>query len=135
MLLDIRKIFSSYDAPIVHTLALDLSEESFRGYTVDEPVQGKLTAVLQTGVLQLDLQIFAIVNAQCARCLDPVQQKFDFERTFLIREDDWAQEDPELPFTPGGKLDVKELVYTELILEVPMVLLCKDSCKGLCPVC
>ena len=41
----------------------------------------------------------------------------------------------ELPLRPDGKLDVRELAYTELVLEVPTVLLCSDDCAGLCPVC
>ena len=41
----------------------------------------------------------------------------------------------DLPLRPDGKLDVRELAYTELVLEVPTVLLCSDDCAGLCPVC
>ena len=41
----------------------------------------------------------------------------------------------DIPLRPDGKLDVRELAYTELVLEVPTVLLCSDDCAGLCPVC
>ena len=34
-----------------------------------------------------------------------------------------------------GRLDTKELLYTELVLHVPGVLLCSEDCAGLCPVC
>ena len=34
-----------------------------------------------------------------------------------------------------GKLDIRDLAYTELVLEIPTVLLCSDDCAGLCPVC
>ena len=43
---------------------------------------------------------------------------------YPIRKADYADPDAELPFTADGKLDVRELCYTELVLEVPTVLLC-----------
>ncbi|MEG1873157.1 MAG: YceD family protein, partial [Ruthenibacterium sp.] len=87
---------------------------------------------------RLAVLITATVLAECARCLDPVERVFTAKRTFFIRDEEWAQDDPEgnnLPFTQDGKLDVKELAYTELVLEIPTVLLCSDDCAGLCPVC
>ena len=44
-------------------------------------------------------------------------------------------EEPELPFDENGRLDVRELCYQELVMEVPTVLLCSDDCAGLCPIC
>ena len=114
MLLDIKKIFGTYDEPVTAALELDLSEEDFPGYTVPGTVEARITATLQGRMLEIALDITADVAFACARCLDP---------------------DAELSFTPDGKLDVRELAYTELVLEVPTVLLCSDDCAGLCPVC
>ena len=46
-------------------------------------------------------------------------------------------EDPdfELPMSEEGCLDTEELVFQELIFEIPRVLLCSADCKGLCPIC
>ena len=58
-----------------------------------------------------------------------------YTHLYCVREADLSDPDAELSFTPDGKLDVRELAYTELVLEVPTVLLCSDDCAGLCPVC
>ena len=36
---------------------------------------------------------------------------------------------------PTGNIDMDELVMTDVTLELPFQLLCREDCKGLCPVC
>ena len=135
MLLDIKKIFASYDAPVVRTQTLDLSGADFPGYTVKSPVGVRFTATLEGTAVRLAMSIRAVVQAQCARCLDDIERTYTFERVFFIREAEWASADAELPFKEDGRLDVDELAYEEIVLEVPSVLLCSENCLGLCPVC
>ena len=35
----------------------------------------------------------------------------------------------------NGKIDLIRTAYDALSLEVPMVILCKEDCKGICPDC
>lgn len=135
MLLDVRKIFSAYDAPIKITESLSLSNEDFPGYEVFDPVDAEFLFVLEGKNLQLSFSFQARVDYECARCLERSQQVFHVNRSYLIRELDLRDPDAELPFTEEGKLDTHELVYSELLLEIPTVLLCSEDCAGLCPVC
>ena len=135
MLLDIKKIFGTYDEPVTAALELDLSEEDFPGYTVPGTVEARITATLQGRMLEIALDITADVAFACARCLEERTRRFHVIKTYCVREADLSDPDAELSFTPDGKLDVRELAYTELVLEVPTVLLCSDDCAGLCPVC
>ena len=135
MLLDIKRIFGTYDEPVTAELRTDLSGEDFPGYTVPDPVDIRVTATLQGRVLEIALDITAVVAFACARCLDEGSRQFHITRTYCVREADLSDPDSELTFTPDGKLDVRELAYTELVLEVPTVLLCSEDCAGLCPVC
>ena len=135
MLLDIKRIFSTYDAPVRWEKTVDCSAEDFPGYAVDEPVHVGITATLSGSVLELALVIRARVAFSCARCLEDAVRDFVFEKQYPIRKADLSDPDAELPFTKEGRLDVKELCYSELVLEVPTVLLCSDDCAGLCPVC
>lgn len=135
MLFDLKRIFGAYDAPVTVRRTLDLSEEDFPGYAVLEPVRLALTATLRGRVLELAFTVEAKAAFECARCLAACERVFTVERVFSVREADWSDPDAELPFTPEGKLDLRELAYTELVLEIPSVLLCSDTCEGLCPVC
>ncbi|MEG0486089.1 MAG: YceD family protein [Oscillospiraceae bacterium] len=135
MLFDLKKVFATYDAPIHTTESMDLSAEDFPGYTVENPVEAHFTATLEGSVMKLDIEIPVTVLAQCARCLDDIRKEFVIEKTYMIRDAEWKNSETELSYTPEGKLDLKELVYTELVLEIPTKLLCSENCAGLCPVC
>lgn len=135
MLLDLKRIFGAYDAPVTVRLTLDLSGEDFPGYSVEKPVAACVTATLRGRVLELALAIEADVAFSCARCLAACERHFSVQKAYSVREADLSDPDAELSFTPEGRLDLQELCYTELVLEVPSVLFCSETCAGLCPVC
>ena len=52
-----------------------------------------------------------------------------------LTEDEWARELDEQPFLNGYNLDVDQLVCNELLLSLPMKVLCREDCKGICNRC
>ena len=38
-------------------------------------------------------------------------------------------------FVDLNGIDIDELIMTDVTLEIPFQLLCREDCKGLCPVC
>lgn len=135
MLLDLRRLFASYDAPLVRDCEFDFSEEELDAYCAQTPVQTHMVLTKEGSMLRMELSVQATLQTECARCLDSIAYEADFTRTFFIREDEGQREDTELPVTPAQKLDVRELVYAELVLELPRTVLCRETCEGLCPVC
>lgn len=75
----------------------------------------------------------------CDRCLDDVEREFPihFDKILDFSESEENEEDnlDEVSFVEGSELDVDILVYDELVMAMPMKVLCKLDCKGLCPVC
>lgn len=135
MLFDVRKLFSTYEVPVTQQFVADLTREDFPGYTVPQPVNVTFKATISGSVMHLLVSFAGEQQASCARCLDAVNVPFSIEREFMIRNEEWAAEEPELPFHTNGKLDMQELAYTELVLELPTVLLCSEECEGICPGC
>ena len=72
----------------------------------------------------------------CDRCLTevPVALALNFERTILSPETRGEEAD-DFGFMDGFSLDVDALVHDEILINWPAKILCKDDCKGLCPVC
>lgn len=73
----------------------------------------------------------------CDRCLDEVEKEFciSFDKVLDFSEDADEENLSEMSFVEGSELDVDILVYDELVMAMPMKVLCKPDCKGLCPVC
>ena len=84
------------------------------------------------------------VQAECDRCLKPVEIPVDseFEIEYATPEDYRAQQavelsedDLALAVFDGEAIDIDELVTEELLLAVPDHVLCDENCKGICAVC
>jgi uncharacterized protein len=80
----------------------------------------------------------------CHRCLDPVvcplQAEFDvvvrrgIDRAAL-RDDEVAKGDFITLGTNEHEVSLNPFVYENLVVNIPMLILCREDCKGLCPQC
>lgn len=84
------------------------------------------------------------VEVECDRCLTLIEFPVDstFKLEYVTPEDYQAQQaveltedDLDLSVFDGEAIDIDELVTEEVLLAVPDHVLCKDDCKGICPVC
>ena len=75
----------------------------------------------------------------CDRCLEPVdnhlQLTFEREVDANATEEERIEALDEQPYMNGYNLDVDLLVYGELVVNMPMKVLCRDDCKGICNRC
>ena len=78
----------------------------------------------------------------CARCLEDVAYDVegDIEGYFIVGGEEAAapedMEGDEFDYLPENHvIDMVPLIVSALLLELPLVPLCDDDCKGLCPQC
>ena len=84
------------------------------------------------------------LEVMCGRCLQPVQLPIatEFKERF-VRAVSWAAEeqhelqaeDLDLAVFDGEGIELDDLVREELLLAVPVNVLCREDCRGLCPTC
>lgn len=80
-------------------------------------------------------------TTSCARCLENVEWRVmgEIEGYFLIGSDSEAPEDmddDEFDVLPESHdIDMEPLIVAAVLLELPLVPLCDDECKGLCSQC
>lgn len=91
--------------------------------------------VLATGMLR------ARVVGTCDRCLEEAAFDIDAEVDgyYLFEEpeelsDDEDEADFEL-VSPDRTIDLSGALLSALVMETPFVVLCREDCRGLCPVC
>lgn len=101
--------------------------------------------------VRLDGRAEARLQAACRRCLAPVELDLpvEFALTLVPSDEAGAGRDPEGrrvagSFDPedaeeevyaGKVVDLDPIVREQILLALPGYPLCKESCKGLCPVC
>ena len=98
---------------------IDGSDIRFTGnIAIDAEFQLCGTEILVTA------HVKAVREADCARCLRPVNDNLDttFQDSYNV---------PEL----GEYLEIDEDVREQILLNFPMRVLCNEECKGMCPDC
>ena len=83
-------------------------------------------------------------QGRCARCLDPVSKKLDGEldlfyypMSVIARSEEISihREQTEVGFYEGDGLELDAVVREQILLWLPMRVLCEQSCPGICPRC
>ena len=84
------------------------------------------------------------MTAECDRCLGaarfPLEAGFDlFYRpvSFIAREEEVGidEDEAEIGFYEGGGMELEDILREQVLLALPMQRVCRDDCKGICPVC
>ncbi len=88
------------------------------------------------GKLRIQGGVRLTFQTSCDRCLRDVPTVLDlhFDRTAVAfgTEDEDADG---LELTEEGQLDVETFVHSEILENWPAKILCKEDCRGICPVC
>jgi uncharacterized protein len=85
--------------------------------------------IYAAGVLRAQIEL------NCARCLAPIDQPLAPELGELYVYPAEKADDPVLAIPETAILDLRPLLRELMWLEVPTHPLCREDCKGLCPVC
>lgn len=103
-----------------------------------QPLLMKFTNLGDKKIL-LETVIDMMLQMRCDRCLETVFQKIhiDFSQEFDMNETETQriQSLDEINFISGNCLDVDGFIYGEVLMNLPMKVLCRDDCKGICNRC
>jgi DUF177 domain-containing protein len=101
-------------------------------------VRKDATKVRLVGTLRAELE------CDCSRCLDPLRIPVDarFDLLFLPEgeaeaggEHEVGEGDTGVSLYRNDEIDLNEVMREQFYLALPMKPLCREDCKGLCPVC
>ncbi len=104
----------------------------------DVPAGAEVEVAVRLESFQGGLRARGTVRApwrgQCRRCLAPVSGVIESTVDERFVADGTADDDLAYRFT-GDEVDLSDLVRDALVLELPLVPLCRPDCRGLCPQC
>ena len=110
------------------------------------PLKAKGKAELVLGSIEeirIHGHISVEMEADCDRCLEPAKLPLDSDFDFYFRpaadgygsETEVGDEEAEMGFYDGDGLDLEDVLREHVLLTLPMQRVCKESCRGICPVC
>lgn len=141
MLLNLTDILSSEEKTVQKQISYeaDVFESGLESFPIIKKTPLDLTMkviekgkVLLTGAMKLTFQM------NCDRCLKDVSYDLDlnFEESISKEEIEADTEDKEeQSFLEGYQLDTEKLIHNEILINLPMKVLCREDCKGICKQC
>jgi len=109
-----------------------------------EPVRVNATAELLEGQIRVAGEFETKMEMVCARCLDPVMEEVhrDFDLFYQPlpkgtkpEEERLKDDDTEIGFFEGEGLFLADVLKEQVLLSLPMKVICQSDCRGLCPHC
>ncbi len=100
-------------------------------FVADEPVDVVLRLEALTDGIVVRGNLHATWHGTCRRCAAPAIGALDSEVHELYQR---QVTDPDA-FELGDLLDLEPMVREVLLLDAPLVPLCRPDCRGLCPTC
>ncbi|MCX5850125.1 MAG: DUF177 domain-containing protein [Deltaproteobacteria bacterium] len=85
----------------------------------------------------------ALIDIDCSRCLERASLPIGSDFAYTLypaqaesREDlELMPEELEVSYYQGDIIDLAPIICEQIILQIPMKVLCSEECKGLCPHC
>ena len=108
------------------------------------PVKAKVAVEKHEAWFDIKGLIEGRAEIDCSRCLEPVERSLSIP--FNVRftgadnpadphEREVDSSDLDMSEIEGGRLDLKEVIREQILLDLPEQIFCKEDCKGLCPKC
>ena len=141
MFINLSEVFSSEGSK--ETVEAPVELQSFQSRLGDFPIVEKppvVFAFTNDGVNKAKVEggVRLVLKAGCDRCLAevPVVLDLKFDRVVTSPEGSTEEEADDIPdFMEGYQLNTETFVYDEILVNWPTKILCKEDCKGVCPVC
>ncbi len=108
------------------------------------PLKIDVTAELVSQEVRIWGHLVTRLESSCDRCLArvPIPVECDFDLVYRPMQTIAKEEEIEVPademeigFYSGDGIELADVATEQVILSVPMKVICSPECRGLCPVC
>ena len=136
MKLCVRDAFTSYEYLKEYSFLFDKSQISdFPNGAETDSVSAEVTIETHSGKVMCTMHVSAVFTTVCSRCASEYRLPLEFTVTRQICETDDGQFE-DVIYTDGSYcFDIADEIRTQIYFEFPAKTLCREDCKGLCPVC
>ena len=118
-------------------IAYSISESELsdiRGFVFSSPVEIKGRVYNRAGVVYLEYSVDFTLSLICDRCLVPFEKEYSFDFDHIVVPSISGDSDDYI-VAEGESIELNDIAVTDLLLQLPTKILCKDDCRGLCMVC
>lgn len=113
-------------------------------YKLASQVHYELVIKKSKETLNINGMLNCIVTLTCSRCLDEFTYLINAKVDFKMIPQDLAPHEPEIElkrdemdvyYFEGNEIELEPIINEEIMLNIPIKPLCRETCRGLCPIC
>ena len=142
MLVNLTDIFSSEQKTVMKDVVYEPDTVTVYGVSYDILSKEPVTLTLKNtgkGKVMVSAKTSFEFELGCDRCLKPVRHTMIIDTQQEVVSPDYPEEIDEdaeqTVFMEGYQLNVDNLIYSDIVLNWPMKILCREDCKGICRIC
>lgn len=144
MNINLYEILATTGKEMTVQVKMEEQQESFQGEALKIHCREPFDVVLkhtEKDIITVAFNTTVTVTSACSRCLEDVVRDYDIRinRTINVAKKEAylenASEPDEISYIEDCTLDVDMLILDELYTILPINVLCKEDCKGICKVC
>ena len=137
MIIDISSVLHVIGEKLDFEFSIDPSDYkwNFEAYKIVGNVLVKGGIFNEGDHLKIDAKVEVGLLTKCARCLEKVNPNVVIDiDDILIDESVCKDKDYNYTYT-GKKVNISNIIYDNIVIQVPVKFLCSEECKGLCQKC
>lgn len=142
MVIDLSELLSLKDKVKSEEIPLEMEKFSTKlgSYEIVDrkPMIFKFTG-LGNRKVNMEAELSVTLLIPCDRCLEDVRQEINISTSKEINlgDTDDTQRDvlDEMTYLEGMSFDAEKFAYGEILMNLPMKILCSEDCKGICNRC
>lgn len=136
MLIELNNVFNNdgEQLPLNHQMSL-IDYDINGSCPFQSPVSIVGEVINKVGIVTLQATASFTFFGVCDRCADEFQKEFSIEIEHSLVSHLDNEDNGDFIVVPNSRLDLDELILTDILLELPTKLLCKNDCQGLCSMC
>ncbi|MCQ2514125.1 MAG: DUF177 domain-containing protein [Ruminococcus sp.] len=136
MLLDLKNVFLNEGEQLKVDYQLSFADVDIDGvYPFKTPINICAVATNRASLVTLTINAVFDYTRNCDRCCDEFIRHMDLSFTHNLAQTLVDDGNDDYIETPDFKLELDEIVISDILLSLPQKNLCKSDCKGLCSTC
>ena len=136
MFIDMKQLFEVEGQVIPFTHDLDMSAIELWGTApFDRPIRLSGRLYNRAGIVFMEYTAQMDYNLMCGRCLERQRRAEVYRFKHVLVRQLNEEDNGDFIVVSGNQLDLDGLATSDILLELPSVVYCREDCKGLCPTC
>ncbi len=135
MILQMKRLFDNVgeSEDIEFSVSQDELDRFAPDITLASPISVSGKAYNRAGVVMLDYKINAVLAHTCDRCLKDFEREYSYDISHVCVNEE--SDNDEYLVCNNCRLEVTDAAVTDLLIQLPTKILCREDCKGLCQFC